>query len=350
MPMIHALLFKSTLKLTNLVKKLPLFSLIAFMSACSGRENTALQLQKFVYEAPKMGTQFKLVFYAEDSAQAKAAEVAAFALIDSLNLIMSDYVSDSELMRLAATAGEGRWVQVSKPLWEVLQASQAANHMSHGAFDVASGNLTRLWRRAVKTGQLPTAERLATAKAQSGSEFMLMDAQEQAVQLTRAGLRLDLGGIAKGYTADAVLALLAAMGIEQALIDAGGDITVGAAPPGEQAWKVLVPPLDSLSEPLTLRLSHSAVATSGDLYQFLEKDGKRYSHLINPKTGEALTESRQVTVVTSNGTQADWLASAFSVMDSAAAWHLADSLGNVAVQILTLDESRKQKIRNKGFL
>jgi thiamine biosynthesis lipoprotein len=122
-------------------------------------------------------------------------------------------------------------------------------------------------------------------------------------------MSLDLGGIAKGFAGDVMLAILAGYGVEAALIDAGGDLVAGAAPPGTDGWRV------SGSNGAVLLLAHGAVATSGDRFRYLEVDGVKYSHIVDPRTGLGVVDVPTVTVLAPNGTTADVLASALSIMD-----------------------------------
>ena len=159
-------------------------------------------LQRFEFAQPKMGTEFRLVFYAPDSIQANQAAAAAFQRIDALNQIFSDYEASSELSRLSLSAGSGQKVQVSKELWEVLSLAQSISKKSKGAFDVSIGPLTKIWRRAIRQNQFPDKIALAAAKEKVCYKHLKLHPSTRSVSLTKAGMRLDLGGIAKGDTVD----------------------------------------------------------------------------------------------------------------------------------------------------
>src|SRR5581483_5266405 len=242
--------------------------------------------ERYTFSEPQMGTLFKVVLYAPDAATAKKAAAAAFARVAALNRIMSDYLPDSELMRLCKQAG-GPPVEVSAELFEILQQAEKFSEMTGGAFDVTVSPVVRLWRRARRTRQLPKPEELQKALALVDFHKLRLDPNGRKVQLLLAGMLLDLGSIAKGYAADAALAVLRQHGITQALVAAGGDIAVGEAPPDAPAWKVGIAPLKDPSAPPThyLLLTNAGVSTAGDAEQYVEIDGKRYSHIIDPKTG-----------------------------------------------------------------
>ena len=283
-----------------------------------------------------MGTTFNLVLYAPDSALARRAADAAFARIDTLNQRLSDYLSDSELSRLSATAGQGRAVPVSDDLWTVLKAAQHLAEQTDGAFDVTVGPLTRLWRWAMRRERLPPEDRLDEARQAVGYRHLALDSAARAVCLKKPGMRLDLGGIAKGFAVDEALGVLQAHGLTRVLVDGGGDLRLGDPPPGTPGWRVEVSGVttDGKTVQEARFLARKAVATSGATYRFVEVDGVRYSHLLDPRTGMGLTVERLVTVVAPTGMQADALASALSVLGPDDGLALAAGLPEVAARFI----------------
>src|SRR5262245_40584834 len=173
---------------------------------------------------------------------------------------MSDYDSDSELMRLcAANAKEaGKPVKVSPELFFVLSKGQEIARRSDGAFDMTIGPLVRLWRLSRRTQRLPEAKELAEAKARVGYRKLELNERDRTVRLLTPAMQLDLGGIAKGYAADEMLAVLKRHGITQALASLGGDIAASDAPPGAAGWKIDVAPLTRAKPARTLRLANAA--------------------------------------------------------------------------------------------
>lgn len=263
-----------------------------------------------------MGVSFRLVLYAPDEASANKAAQAALERVGYLNTLMSDYDSESELMRLCRNSSSGSPVRVSSELFFVLQRSLEMSRLSLGAFDITVGPAVRLWRRARRRHELPSTERLDAARQLVGYQMVRLDAQRQTVELAHPGMRLDLGGIAKGYAADEALKVLKSHGIGRAMIDASGDIVLGDPPPGEHGWRIGIAPLESPeAEPSRfLVLNNASVATSGDAFQHVEIDGVRYSHIIDPKTGLGLTRPASVTVIAADGITSDSLASAVNVL------------------------------------
>jgi thiamine biosynthesis lipoprotein len=265
-------------------------------------------LQKFSFTQVHMGTEFKIVLYAPKEEIAKKAADAAFLRVAELNNTMSDYKKTSELMRLCEKSG-GPPVKVSRDLFDVVAKAQDLSKKSDGAFDITVGPVVKLWRKARKTGEMPDPDRLKAALAKVGYQNIRLDPAAMTIQLLIEGMLLDLGAIAKGFAAEAALAVLRRFGITRALVVAGGDIVCGEAPPGEKGWKVGIGPLKNPTAPPKqfLLLKNAAVSTAGDVEQYVVIDRKRYSHIVDPKTGLGLVGHISVTVVSPNGTTSDSL-------------------------------------------
>jgi thiamine biosynthesis lipoprotein len=284
---------------------------LALGLACAACGAPGARLERFSFARPAMGTEFRIVLYAADEARARAASQAAFARIDELERVLSDYDPESEASRLARAAPVGVAVDVSPDLYAVLARAAAVSRASDGAFDVTVGPLVRLWRRAGRQAELPSPERLAEAARAVGYAHLTLS--DGRVALGVPGMRLDFGGIGKGYALDAALAALEARGVTRALVDGGGDVRVGAAPPGRAGWRVEVRALDVSGAPLVLELAHAALATSGDTERYVELAGLRYSHIVDPATGLGLTRRAAASVVAADGATADAWASAACV-------------------------------------
>lgn len=271
-------------------------------------------LSRYEHSEPHMGTAVRLVFYAADRTQAARAARAAFERIAALEHTLSDYRPDSELMQLCARAGRGP-VRIGADLFRVLAAGQALAERSHGAFDATSGPLTRLWRGARRLNELPDPVRIAEARARVGFSRLRLDAAGRTATLD-AGMCLDVGGIAKGYAADEALAALATIGVTRALVAIGGDVAVAAPPPGEQGWTVQVAALPVNGAPRigALRLRDAAVSTAGDAEQWMSIDGRRYSHILDPRRGWPMMLRSTTTVVARRGIDADGLDTAAAVL------------------------------------
>ena len=272
------------------------------------------QTERHEFSRPLMGMAFRIVVYAEAKPLAKRASDAAFYHVAVLNKIMSDYDPSSELSKLSDLAGSGKAARISDELYRVLDAGQALATNSAGAFDMTAGAATQLWRRARRLKRMPPEYVIENARKASGYRAFKLDGDAKTAELTKPGVRLDLGGIAKGYALDEALKVLHKHGLRQVLVSAGGDIAAGDAPPGKPGWKIALLGLRENAAAEFIWVSNGAVATSGDLFQVLELDGKRHSHIIDPRTARAITEQRLVHVLAPTAMQADSLATAISVL------------------------------------
>lgn len=293
-------------------------------------------LQRHEFAETHMGSEFKIVLYSPDEQTARRASRSAHDRIKALDAIFSDYQPDSELMRLCAQAG-GPPARVSDDLLEILLRSRALFERSQGAFDVTVGPIVRLWRRARRDRKMPDAELLSKARALVSMDLVEIDRAARTVRLQKRGMKLDLGGIAKGYASDAAIATLRAHGITRALVAGAGDVVVSGPPPGRDGWVVGIGPLDDPnSRPsVFLSLRDAAVSTSGDAERFVMIDGKRYSHIVDPRTGLGIVNRSSVTVIAPNGTTADALATAVYGLGTTAGLALVESTEGASAYVVT---------------
>ena len=304
-------------------------------------------LARHEFASKHMGTTFRVVLYAADEGTAKKAADAAFARVAELDGIMSDYKKDSELMKLCrAFATEvGEPVPVSEELFFVLSQAEELSKASDGAFDVTVGPVVQLWRLARRTQQLPDAKELAAALAKVGYKKVQLDPKKRTVKLLTPGMQLDLGGIAKGYAADEALKLLKEkFGITRALVAAAGDITGGDPPPDKDAWTVDIAPIAKGQKPRSLKLANQAVSTSGDLEQFVEINGVRYSHIVDPKTGLGVTGRRSVTVIARRGITADSMTKAVMLLPPEKGLALVEATDGAATYIVIVGKDEKLEV------
>ena len=295
-----------------------------------------------------MGAPFRIVLYAATGAEARHASDLAFARVRELNAKLSDYDLDSELSKLSRGSGQGRAVEVSDDLWRVLNAAQTWSRKTDGAFDITVGPVVNLWRHARRLQELPRTDRLAEARARVGYTNVILNARERTARLLVPEMRLDLGGIAKGYAADEALKVLRANGIRRALVAAAGDVAVGLAPPGERGWKVELTTLENANAPPPrfIFLKNAGVATSGDMFQRLEIDGVRYSHIVDPRTGIGLTNQILVSVIARDCMTADVMATAISVLGVENGLRLIANTKGTATRILHTQNERIEVIEH----
>lgn len=310
----------------------------------------AQDIARFGFTRYLMGTEVKILLYAADSTEAAGAAGKAFDHITELNEQLSDYLIDSEVSKLSKTRGQP--IAVGENLWNVLTTGQKIARASEGSFDVTVGPLTLLWRKAMRRATLPDTAEITSALAAVGYQFLELDANSRTAQLNVENMRLDLGGIAKGYAADEALKTLIEADFASAAVDIGGDIALGNAPPGSDGWSVEVFDLNTENELETekLTLANCGIAVSGDTYRYLEYDGIKYSHIINPRTGYGVEHERRVAVIAPSAMIADAWASAYSVMP----WEssISDSIDrvNLSTRFVERRESGLEEVNTGKFL
>lgn len=273
-----------------------------------------------------MGTRFALTCHHPDETLVRKAIAAAFEEADKINTVASDYIADSELLSLSRQP-VGQPTRVSPLLFSLVKEARNYAEKTEGLFDPTLGPLTKLWRESRRRKTLPAPEILAKARAACGWKHLSLDEKESTITFAVPGMRLDLGGIAKGQAADTMLAVLVKHDIPSSSVTAGGDVRLGDPPPGEKGWKIGVRTSDRNRDSDTLLLSNCAVSTSGDLQQFIEISGIRYAHIIDPATGLGTTRHVAATVIAPNSTMSDALATACCIADAARAADLAKGMG-----------------------
>ncbi len=316
-----------------------------------GAAHAETPLSRYTFDEPHMGTKFRIILYAPSEETARQASAAAFARIANLDATMSDYRPASELMRLCAKSG-GPPVKVSDELFFVLSKAEETSRISDGAFDATVGPVVQLWRTARRTKRMPDAAKLAAAKELVGWRNVVLDEKAHTVQLLKAGMLLDLGGIAKGYAADEGLAVLKKEGVTRALVAAGGDIAVSDAPPNAEGWKIAIAPLkeEADKEGPYMVLHNAAVSTSGDAEQYVEIDGKRYSHIVDPKTGLGLVGRMSATVTAPHGVIADSHTKIIAVLGPERGFKILEKEEGVSGRFVRLTDDGKEEVETmKNF-
>lgn len=329
-----------------MIRIVPLFvpSLWIILALCAFDVNSqeVAPLRRYAYARNAMGSEFNLVFYAPSDSLAKVASDSAFARIQLLNNLLSDYLDGSEVNRLSETAGTGQRFYASTILFDILEKSKYLSVKTNGAFDVTVGPIVQLWRRAIRRNYFPDKSQLKEARDAVGYRFVRLRAEDRSVVLKRKKMRIDFGAIGKGYAADDVLKVLKSFGIDRAFLDAGGDLAIGDAPPEKEGWRIEVSSGggDTTATHI-LTLKNCGVATSGSTYRHFDYKGVRYSHIVSPYTGVGLTTHTRTTVITQNGTDADALATAFSVLGIEKGKKVAKRLKGVEVWLLEQNASKK---------
>jgi thiamine biosynthesis lipoprotein len=306
--------------------------------------------KRYEFKSEHMGTRFSIVLYAPTAECAQAAAQAAFERVNALEETLSDYRADSEL-NLLREKPVGVPVPVSSDFFRVLEQGQWMARISDGAFDLTVGPYVRLWRFARKRHMLPTVAELDQARQTVGWENLVLDPGRRSVTMRIPGMRLDAGGIAKGFAADEALKVLRDRGCSRALVAASGDIAIGDPPPGRRGWRIAATEIDSGTNLATqvFILRNAGVSTSGDTEQFVEVDGVRYSHIVNPATGLGLTRRIQATVIASCATDSDALATTVCILGPRKGLQLIDRSPATAMLMITKDHGEECQFRSRRW-
>jgi FAD:protein FMN transferase len=273
----------------------------ALVLAAPSRPSVGTPGTLFRHEASRMSMAcaYVIVAYGEDAGALPGIVEAAFDEVDRIDRLMSHYKPESPLSRLNRDAGRGA-VAVDPELFDFIAEALRYARESDGAFDITVGPLMKAWGFFRGGGRVPESAELADLRGRVGYQHVLLNAQERTIRFNRPGVELDLGGIAKGYAVDRVVALLRSEHV--------------AAPPGQTGWEVDVQdPTDAEAVAFSVRLEDRALSVSGGYEKYFEKDGVSYSHIMDPREGRPVQGVLSVAVLASSGTAGDALDDAFFV-------------------------------------
>jgi FAD:protein FMN transferase len=258
-----------------------------------------------------MGSLAEIQVYHADAELATRAITAALDEMERVDGLLSNYRPDTELSRMNAGAPKAPF-RASRELYDFVKRSRAYFDETLGTFDPTIGPVVRAWGFFTARPAAPTAADAAAAKARSGFGKMRLDDASQSVSYTVDGLEFDPGGIGKGYAADRAAAVLRQLGISSALVSAGGSTLYAVGrPPDREGWKVAVrDPARPATSFRYVMLRDNALSTSGIAGRFVQIDGHRYGHIIDPRSGEPIEGMCQVTLIAPNATDSDALTKA----------------------------------------
>lgn len=295
----------------------------------------------YVREFATMGTYGRLTFYAPAARAAPAAD-AVVARLAALERCINRFAPESELSRLNRTAAETPFA-CSDELWAILGAARRAWEETGGAFDVTVGPLMRLWGFHRERQGYPTDAEIAAALELVGLGKLHFDDARHTVRFARPGMELDFGGLAKGYALDLAAPIAREHGVRQGLIDLGGNVfCLDEPPPGRTAYTLGVRDPAAPDRLLrTLSLRGQAIATSGDYEQWQTLDGRRVTHIMDPRTGRPVAGVAGVSVVTPRGVDSDVLSTAVFVAGPALAEETARRLAHTWILVVSGDGGRE---------
>lgn len=278
-----------------------------------------------------MGTSVRVELWHEDEVAGKAAIAAVMEEMHRIDSSMSPFIPSSELSRVNQMAA-AQSVVISQELFDLITRSLAVSKLTGGAFDITFSSVGYLYdyRRHIK----PTEAEIQRALPGVNYRHLKLDPRHRTIRFGRPGMRIDLGGIAKGYAVDACIDLLKKRGITHALVTAGGDSRIVGDRRG-RAWMIGIrDPRRRDDMVAVLPLNDTAVSTSGDYERYFEADGVRYHHIINPKTGHSASEVRSVTIIAPDATTTDGLSTGVFVLGLERGMALVESLTDVDAVIV----------------
>ena len=287
-----------------------------------------------VFRTRTMGSWASLTLVTADSAAVAPLAREALLSFHHTDSLMTNWTTTSEVARINGTAG-GPATPVEAEVASVLALAGEVTAASGGAFDITVEPLVRLWGFLGGTPRVPGAGELERTRGLVGWKRVQWDPAAAQLRLPDAGMRIDLGGIAKGHGVDRVAALLRAAGVADALVDLTGNMAALGNAPGHAGWVVGIrDPRDRGPYLATLRLHDRCVSTSGDYVQFVSEGGKRYGHILDPRTGWPAHGLSSVTVVAGRAAVADAWSTALFVLGPAEARRVAAARDDIAAVLL----------------
>lgn len=273
-----------------------------------------IHAQELIHRVSKqkraLGTQITISAYGNNSEQINKVIQAAFTLIDSLDLVYSDYNHASETF-LLNQARKKQPIKLSEPLFDLLNQSLKIASQTEGRFDPSLGRLTSLWRKYKSKNRLPPSRKVKRLSKSTGFQNIRLHKKTRTAVFLKPKIQLDFGGIAKGYIGDQIKNLLNRHHLSSHLIDLGGDLIIGEAPLGRTGWLINIGGCDA-----SLTIQNVAIAGSGATYQYIEKDGTKYSHILSPEERKGVTKENITVVFGSNGTWVDAMATSIQASTS----------------------------------
>lgn len=285
-----------------------------------------------------MGSDFELIATGDNTDIIEQRLSIGVNEIQRIENLLTEFNDSSITGQLNAQAGLHA-LPVPAEVYGLLQRCQHLSQVTQGAFDITAGALKRLWRFKEKGFQWPAPSAIANAMASTGYQHIKL-LHNQHVLMAQPGMHIGFGAVGKGYAADRVRTLWKAHGATSGVINASGDLTAWGSQPDGTPWKIgIANPDDRHQVRFWLPVQNAAVATSGNYEQYVEKDGVRYSHNIDPRKGLPVPYIKSVTVISPSAELSDALATAVTVMGVSAGMYLVNQLPDV--HCILIDEQNK---------
>ena len=320
-------------------------ALLALLLSCgiASPLRAATQDSLFHEFRPAMGTTVEILLYASTRDHATALFEAAFQEIERVEAALSTYRSTSEISRINRTAPHESVVTDPEVFGLIVRALEYGRRTG-GAYDITVGPLVKAWGFFRGDGRRPSVDELADARATVGWHHVAVDSTRRSIRFLTPGVELDLGGIGKGFALDCAARVLRRHHIASALLGSGRSSYVAiGAPPNAKGWPITVPsPRNPAQAMSTVHLRDQSVSTSGTDQRYFDVDGRRYSHVIDPRTGAPVSGMAQVTVIAPTATDSDALSTALLVLGRDGAAALIEGVDGRAALLITEDGGEEQ--------
>jgi thiamine biosynthesis lipoprotein len=314
-----------------------------FLLFCSGTFSFAQESYKQTLKL--MGSKFEITVVANDSIEGVHYISMAVEEITRIEKLISSWDQNSETWAVNAAAGKSA-VKVSKELYDLVERSLKLSKLTDGAFDISYASMDRIWKYDGSMKIMPSDKKIKASVSKVGFQNIILNQQETSIFLKLPGMKIGFGAIGKGYAADKAKSLLMQMGVSAGIVNASGDMSTWGKQPDGSDWKVaLTNPMDKTKGFGLLPVVDKAVVTSGNYEKYVLFDGKRYAHIIDPRTGYPSTGILSVTVFAPKAELADALATSVFVMGKETGLDRINQLPNVECIIID-DEGAVYKSKN----
>ena len=309
------------------------------------------QSVKYTFETSRMGSPFRIIVSTNDSLGISKVIQSSFDLARDLEAQLSDYQINSELSQVNLRAGTGEFFPIHSPLKEILSVALQAEILTQGALNVKLGSLVQAWRKTRKDKILPNEKELRKIAAAIQGKCIEFSEDSTKLRLANRACQLDLGSLGKGFVVQKVLDHLINNSWPYVLVDAGGKICMTSLDKmgGEWVLGLEIPGGTAISDQM-LSLKNCSIASSGKTYQQVQIGDQVYSHVLDPRTGMALTHGRSATAIAPDGTLADWLATAATIMPIREIEKLLVKLPNVRLLVWEFKAGKLDILLNRNLL
>lgn len=290
--------------------------------------------QVFKKKKSLLGSPFEITVVATDSVQGNQFVNMAFDEVTRIEHLISDWIPTTQISKVNQQAGIAA-VKVDLEVFELVERALKISKLTDGAFDISYASMDKIWKFDGSMKTMPTEEAIKKSVAKVGYENILLDANNTTIFLEKEGMKLGLGGIGQGYIADKIKVLLQKNGCTSGLVNVSGDINTWGKQPNGADWSVgIVNPMNKNKVFATFSLYDSAVETSGSYEKYVTFNGKRYSHIIDPRTGYPATGIVSVSVFAKQTELADALATGIFVLGVEVGLDLVNQLKGIGCIIV----------------